>query len=268
MEYIIGSLNCCRLGTAKKHDYDTLANIVVSERFDIIALQEVFKPEALEPLRIRLPNWEMCHERPAVGSFGDYGFSFLWNTKRVKECSKEGRPNIITVRGPDMTRRPLYGRFTPSELPGGLFFEFRLINVHLCWDSERVKNDKAKRFEEFKLVTGEIYEYLSNHRYGDFMPAYTIVLGDYNLSALICQTYENSVSTHFVETKQDEKTTISANGYASDYDHFSYDVKRFAGIDVRIQRIDSVNRFMSGNFEQHMQSISDHVPIKLEFSLN
>jgi len=271
MGYIIGSLNCCRLGTARRHDYDVLADIILSEQFDIIALQEVYKPEAIEPLQRRLSNWEVCHERPAQGRFGDYGFSFLWNTKRVSECSRDGKPSIITVRGPDMTRRPLLGRFSPSELPGGLFFEMRLINVHLCWDSETVKNDIVKRIEEFKLITGEVYEYLSNRRYGDqnsaFMPAYTIVLGDYNLSAVICQSFENDSITHFIQTKQEEKTTMSAKGYANDYDHFSFDTKRFAGVDVQIQRIDSVSKFMGGDFEQHMQKISDHVPIKFEFSL-
>ena len=146
MGYTIGSLNCCGLGTARKHDYDVLADIILSERFDIIALQEVYKPEALEPLRLRLLNWEVCHERPATGSFGDYGFSFLWNTKRVKECSRDGRPNTITMRRPNMTRRPLLGRFSPCELHGGLFFEFRFINIHLCWDSEIVKNDKSGEY--------------------------------------------------------------------------------------------------------------------------
>ena len=271
MGYIIGSLNCNRLGTARKHDYDILADIILTERFDMIALQEVFKPEALEPLQRRLSNWNVCHERPAQGRFGDYGFSFLWNTKRVIECSRDGNPSMITLHGPDMTRRPLLGRFSPCALPGGLFFEIRLMNVHLCWNSETVQNDMVKRKEEFRLVTGEIYEYLSNRRYGEqktaFMPAYTIVLGDYNLSAVICQALENDSITHYVQTKQEEKTTISNKGYASDYDHFSYDVKRFSGVNVQIQRIDSVSKFMRGDFEQHMQKISDHVPIKFELSL-
>jgi len=222
-------------------------------------------------LQRRLLDWDACHERPAPGRFGDFGFSFLWNTKRVKESSRDGKPSIIDFRGPYLTRRPLLGRFSPSDLPGGLFFEIRLINVHLRPVPSQNGSDgydKSKLIEEFKLVTGEIYDYLSNHRYGNFMPAYTIVLGDYNLSAVICQAHEFDTITRYVQTKQEEKTTMSAKGYAKDLDHFSYDVKRFAGIGVKIQRVDSVNKFMRGDFEWHMEKVSNHVPIKFEFGLN
>ena len=266
--YIIGSLNCDKLGTARRHDYDVLADIILSEKFDVVALQEVFKPEAVEPLQRRLLDWNVCHERPARGQFGDFGFSFLWNTKRVQECSRDGIPSIVDFRGPDITRRPLLGRFSPSELPGGLLFEIRLINVHLRPAPNQVGSDgydKAKLIEEFKLVTGEIYDYLS--RPNGNLQAYTIVLGDYNLSAVICQSYETDTITRYVQTKQEEKTTMSVKGYANDLDHFSYDVRRFKSIGVKIERVDSVNKFMGGDFEQHMQSVSNHVPIKFEFTM-
>ena len=150
MIYTIGSLNTCRLGTARSHDLDKLADIILTEHFDIIALQEVFKPEILDPLKRRLMGWEVSHGRPAQGKFGDYGFAYLWNTKRINECSNDEEPEILTYHVREMTRKPYYGRFSPSKLPGGLFFEVRLINVHLCWDSELIKKDRVKRIKEFK----------------------------------------------------------------------------------------------------------------------
>jgi endonuclease/exonuclease/phosphatase family metal-dependent hydrolase len=270
MGYIIGSFNTCRFTGIGRHDIGVLADIILSERFDIVALQEVFRPDALNLLKRRLPGWEGCHGRPGNGPAGDFGFAFLWNTKRARECSKDSQPIIFEQYKSNirMRRNPFYGRFTPSGLLGGAFFEIRLIDVHLWWGSQSGSGDITQRNEEYRLVTNEIHNYINTRRYGDNMPAYTIILGDYNLWYFWCQ--QNDKENQNVKTKQEEKTTLSSNNtsFANDYDHFSYDENRFLGTSVIIERVNSVAKYCQNDFEKHKEKVSDHVPIKLELMLN
>jgi endonuclease/exonuclease/phosphatase family metal-dependent hydrolase len=268
--YTIGSFNTCRFTGVGRHDIAILADIILLERFDIVALQEVFRPEALNLLKRRLPGWEACHGRPGNGHACDFGFGFLWNTKRIRECSKDSRPIIFEQYKSNirMQRNPFYGRFTPSGLPGGAFFEIRLIDVHLWWGSNSGQNDIKQRNEEYKLITNEIHNSINNHRYGDNMPAYTIILGDYNIVCFWCN--QNNTPNQTVKTRQEEKTTLSTDkpSFANDYDHFSYDENRFSGTNVMIERIDSVSKYCQNDFKKHRDKVSDHVPIKLELVLN
>jgi endonuclease/exonuclease/phosphatase family metal-dependent hydrolase len=267
MSYTIGSFNTRQFSGVGTHDIGIMADIILSERFDIVALQEVKRQEALELLKKRLPGWDGRHGRPGYDSAGDLGFGYLWNTKRVRECSKDGQPIIFQQYRSNirMKRNPFYARFTPSGLPGGAFFEIRLIDVHLFY------SDPAQRVEEYKLVTGDIHNYISTHRYGDNMPAYTIILGDYNLYCAYCGIITQQTGKGAkIGTKQEEKTTISSSSdkFVNDYDHFSYDEDRFVGTTAIIERVNSVFKYCKNNFEKHKEKISDHVPIKLELVLN
>ena len=271
MGYIIGSFNTQYFTGTGKHDIGLLADIILSERFDIVALQEVSRPEALDQLKRRLPDyWEGYHGRPGNSRAGDFGLGFLWNTRRVRECSKDSQPIIFSEYKSNirMRRNPFYGRFTPDGLPGGAFFEIRLVDVHLHWGSENNPIDIYQRTEEFKLITNEIHDYINTHRYGDNMPAYTIILGDYNLYCFWCRQNEKPNQT--VITKQEELTTLSTtkDNFASDYDHFSYDDNRFMGTTARIERVNSVQKYCQNDFKKHREKVSNHVPIKLELILN
>jgi len=298
MGYIIGSWNTQHFTGREKgaHDIDMMAHIILSEGFDIIALQEVMRPEAVQLLKKRLPGWEGCHGDPRSrirDSNFNLGFAYLWNTRRVREVSKEGMPSIFTQYRTKaiLTRNPFYGRFSPNGLPGGAFFEIRLINIHL-WYGNNLVTDKAKRLEEFKAASQYIYQSLSTRRYGNFMPAYTIVLGDYNFSAVFCQSQETDTVSYYANTKQEQKTTLprikgeakdgieAKNGiseetqtknpadFVNDYDHFGYNDARFDASDVIVSRVNTVNKYMSDDFTRHRKELSDHIPIKLELILN
>ena len=270
MGYIIGAFNTHEFSGVGKHDIGVLADIILTERFDIVALQEVMSPVALDLLKRRLPGWEGCHGKPGNGRSGDFGLGFLWNTRRIRECSKDSQPVIFSQYKSNirMRRNPLYGRFTPSGLPGGAFFEIRLVDVHLHWGSEANPVDIYQRTEEFRLITNEIHDYINTHRYGDNMPAYTIILGDYNLLCFWCR--QNTKPNQAVITKQEEKTTLSSNkdDFANDYDHFSYDENRITEKNARIERVNSVQKYCQNDFKKHREKVSDHVPIKLELILN
>lgn len=86
-----------------------------------------------------------------------------------------------------------------------------------------------------------------------------------------------------IKTVQDEKTTLkrrfdnddqdadasayAGEGYANNYDHFSYDFDRFSRIQIDVKRIDAVATYCGGNFETYFKTVSDHVPIVMEMSL-
>jgi endonuclease/exonuclease/phosphatase family metal-dependent hydrolase len=225
MSYRIGSFNLQNFSGKTSKDLDVIINIIISERFDVIALQEVLNQTALTMILRRLPlywegSWAQPRSSKAENEYienGDIdeqtgiqnvrhsintakGYAFLWNTKRLKECSKTGARIFDQIKNGELVRNPYYGRFTPAGLPGGSFFEIRLINVHLCSPAE----NKEARMKEFKLLTEEIYSRIHSKRYGINMPAYTIILGDYNMPISWC----NECNGQGIITEQDCKTTL------------------------------------------------------------
>ena len=265
MSYIIGSFNVRSLRTCSPSQ---LAKIIIEEQYDILALQELKSPEALRSLlKYNLPDY---YEGSNDEQMWEYGY--IWNSKRFSECSKYGGPDIFSqYRSTNpLSRDPYYGRFTPCGLLGGAFFEIRLVNIHLHHGGNNSSDNLIKRIEEFKTVTSDIYDSISKKCYGNHMPAYTIVLGDYNLSCVICEQQRETSITYLVETEQTDKTTLSStkDELVNDYDHISYSKKRFEGTEITIQRVDSVRKYANSDFDLHRKEISDHVPIKLELILN
>lgn len=265
MSYIIGSFNAHSLRTCSPSQ---LAKIILEEQYDILAIQELKSPDALRSLlKHNLPNY---YEGSNDEQMWEYGY--IWNSKRFMECSKDGKPVVFNQyrSANPLARNPYYGRFTPCGLIGGAFFEIRLVNIHLHHGGNDSTNNLLRRIQEFKTVTGNIYDSISKKRYGNNMPAYTIILGDYNLCCVICEQQRETSITYLAETEQADKTTLSStkDELVNDYDHISYSKQRFEGTEITIQRVDTVSKYANGSFEQHRKEISDHVPIKLKLMLN
>lgn len=278
--YKIGSFNTHNFSGKTDRDVNKMANIIKNENFDIVALQEILDEVALESLLKRLPHWVGKQISPA--SFvkdavddkerknAGKGFAFLWNSNRMRECSKEGEPMLAdhNFSKGALARTPLYGRFSPSGLQGGAFIEIRLINIHIVWGKGNSLTDKEIRLMEFNYIVEKLYTYYSKHRYGNNMPGYTIIIGDYNLTK--SWLFEKNLKIENIEmvTHQEEKTTISDERYANDYDHFSYDENLFSGVMMTNKKIDSVLNYYNGSFSKHKEVLSDHVPIKIELDIN
>ena len=56
--------------------------------------------------------------------------------------------------------------------------------------------------------------------------------------------------------------------YSKNFDHFTYDEKRFSGIEHQINRVDAVRNYYGGDVERYRQEISDHVPIVIDIEVN
>lgn len=265
MELRIGSFNVRNMGYATKKDYDKLAEIIQSEKMDIVSLQEILGDDKGLKMNLMylLPGWEVFFGRAGSSKYHDKreeGYAFIWNAKKLtfsKRLSLTGReefePRIVGTSGDglhakgasDMIRPPLYGRFKPVN--GGIlggFFEIRLVNVHLYYGSNDL-DDIKKRHKEFEILVNSVFPAVSKQRFGDYRPSYTIIMGDYNLNLykyrgeaekrINKNTYIPVLPQGDQEiiTVQDGLTTLKnpkdsneeSRGYSQNFDHFSYSVK-------------------------------------------
>lgn len=164
------------------------------------------------------PKWIGRWERPTVRQYARdpsiqealsdmaaEGFAFIWNKDVVDLIETELDDGEIRVFEPriykqykidrtkgqtDIVRNPYYARFIPvGNTPK---YEIRLIDVHIMFGKGKIHqylpsnsdnlSDALMRQNEFNVLTQEIYKRIADKRYGNNLPAYTIMLGDYNLN--------------------------------------------------------------------------------------
>lgn len=315
MEYKIGSFNVKNLNysTEKvdertvKRSFETIANIIKKEEFAVVALQEVLSLGAAEKIKNLLNllggKWEEKWEQPPQKQAGDNadprgeGYAYLWDTTKLDlvPVEKDNETRLFMPRiwhmyqknGQKLIREPYYARFAPVGKTGGCFCEIRLINTHIVYGNKNTDGIEMRE-EEFLKVVKNVYQNIANKRYGDNMPAYVIVLGDYNLSLEQLNALEEKKDTIIqvgnspnkrkeeeVVTRQGEKTTVSHkkqdNGtyksdFVSNYDHFSF-IKRYEDImNITIERINPQK--YCKDLVEYWETVSDHVPIRMTIDLN
>ena len=279
MSYRIGSFNMMNLSYTSNREDDEIAKMIKSEKFDIVVMQEVLSEgKHINFIISRLKDWQyqFVDAKSTVDSRGE-GYAFLWNNKRVNPVASNDNFTALNTRG-NLLRHPGYARFTTKNTISGSFCVIRIISTHLC--------DKtvAERKEEFKVISTEVYPRIADKRYGDNMPAYTFLLGDYNLNIKnvsnnspyleeLVEIPDNRLPRKII-TVQEDKTSLKqekdklGNVFANNFDHFSYDEDRFVGIDLNYHHIDMVNdkKYYGGDLEKYREEISDHIPIKMDIS--
>lgn len=313
MSYTIGSFNVLKMSNQKNKeidkDYKTLSKIITKEGFDVVALQEVFSPEPLKRLISELgKGWAFTWESPKPFSTNSAeGYAYLWKKSRLKLVDASDNPRIYNqyriqgsrLSGSDkkligrqgLIRPPYVARFTPSGLLGGSNFEIRLINTHIIFGKpsnaemymkDPCIGDVAIRRQELQTLSECIYRMVSTKRYGNNLPAYTILLGDYNLC--LCGTdakIEPLIridDARQLRTVQMEKTSLKEipkdidsksmpDYYAHNYDHFSYETKLDEMLSIQVSRIDALSKYCNNDLKTYRQKISDHVPIKMVLNL-
>ena len=294
MSYKIGSFNLQNLTvsskSAREKNFKEIATIIRYERFDIVALQEVLMDEAVEKLVRALgkERWDYCFapSKTCIGRSESY--AYIWNKTRIKPIEDDKYPMIYkrytshNQYGKEgMVRPPCVARFEPINGP---FVEFRLINTHIAFGkpvnyAEEITTT-ALRKKEYDILTQDVYRLVSMQRYGDNRPAYTILMGDYNLclsssGPKIQDTVEVYMAKNlFLTTVQNKKTTLKKSGtaevdgvYSQDYDHFTFDKCYQEKMKIKEDRVDAIGRFYSNDVEAYRTKISDHVPIKLLIDL-
>ena len=206
MAYKIGSFNMFKFSFQSdseiRKDFTVLSRIIRDNKFDIIALQEVFSPNALGRLLDYLGRfeWDGVWDSPtSFSSIAAEGYGFIWNKRRMRLAvttlpdgtEKTFRPHIYNQYRVDrrlgqsqLIRNPYYARFEPLD---GSFCEIRLINTHIMFSKGNSAYNLldlgaiVMRKREFDVLTQALYNTIADKRYGNNRPAYTIILGDYNL---------------------------------------------------------------------------------------
>lgn len=295
MIFKIGSFNCLNFGGQSNKNLDAFYNIITKENLDIIALQEIKNKYAFKQFIKHLPNkWKgVCEE-----SVGDY--AYIWNSEKFclakSEILSSSNPSEYQPRiykqykidkstgQTELRREPYFARFYPIG-GGAPFIEIRIINCHIRFSNG---NDNmlnlgaiAMRQNEFDVLTKAIYAKEADKRYGTNRPAYTILLGDYNLNLkssmrapYLEEIFEVSDNGNIkrIRTAQSDLTTIKKQTddeekFANNYDHFTYDELRFQDTTISCSRINAVEKYYKGEYEKYQKEVSDHVPIIMKLNL-
>ena len=287
-----------------------IAEMIRHEGMDLVALMEVTDEDALTPVLTCLgPGWEKSWHlsRPKRGvSSADLdvvgeGYAFIWNKRRLARIQstllngqkKDFEPviydryNVHAQKGlKELVRDPLYGRFTPSGLGGGNF-ELRVICDHIrfnVFDNQKDRLMWGRRQNEFDVLTKVMYPRIEDMNYGSSMPAYTVLMGDFNLNLRRFWTGKPFIDTpqdgliigdKRILTVQDQLTTLkkpkdknpqeSTVGYQNNFDHFCYNANRLASMRPAYRRVDvmgtSYYTAYYGDYDRYREEISDHIPI-------
>ena len=243
MEIKIGSFNMKNWGYTSRKDFQKIAEIIIGEEFDIVALQEILSEgkgvqRMLDTaVKRELYDWEVRFGFPSESSDSEKnsemvmrdkrgeGYAFLWNKKHFKIAEykkigqiREFKPRIINSLQNDVNvdcsifaRTPYYIRLQPVF---GGFFELRLINIHIYFGSNSF-NDILKRKIEYRILTRHIYPDIATQIYGNHRTPYTIAMGDYNLNLMSALSSPSNPSASIDEvleevmTVQAKLTTLS-----------------------------------------------------------
>lgn len=317
MKYRIGSFNMKKFGAYPKRDFEKIARIIRDEEMDVVAFQEIFSEGKgvrfllEQAVKFELYNWDFRWAQPResldtsklaemiVNDRKGEGYAYIWNKQKfnLAEFSAMGQarifePRIINSVSNDVpinctffARTPYFIRLQPCF---GGFFELRLINIHIFYGNNS-PSEVSKRHIEYETLVQDVYPNISQKRYGDFRPAYTIAMGDYNLNIFrphIQTQAKNFLTEVFnytdgrqscqIITIQDQLTTLKgtprsdgehADGYANNYDHFTYspELSHFSGVTCRA--VNAVEKYCGGDFDYYRENISDHVPIVMEIEI-
>lgn len=245
MGYKLGSFNMYKFQAYRsddkiKKDLDTIANIISTENFDIVAMQEIFDVTPMNMILNRLgKRWKGAWDKPNSRSAqASEGYAFIWNTDRValaESVTTSGKriyqPRIYKQyrvekkQGQrELVRDPFYARFKPKNEN----YEIRIINTHIMFsngnsdeeDDDRIAqlSDVAMRRNEFEILVKNILAKENTWRYGNNLTAYTILMGDYNLNLNREWTsgpylqelveIDDGRYTYKIRTVQDQLTTV------------------------------------------------------------
>lgn len=317
MIYRIGSFNCRQMGkaSAMKKDLTLIARMINEEGFDVVALQEIHGKEALKPLLDTLNHESLRGARwagEADVEVSDYGF--VWNEKRLRKAEtivdgvrRVYEPTIYKQYRLDraqgqkaLRRNPYYARFESLRAP---YVELRLINTHIRFSNDRDEGEGAilsavdRRLNEFDVLARALFPRIEDKRYGNNKPAYTILLGDYNLNLLRWYTNSPYVPTdeedmvYIIDgrgekrllTVQDKLSTLKKleedpegrerekvpqtkaateeENFSNNFDHGTYNLLRMrdGGVRVGASRVD-ISPYIK-SYSDYRQTVSDHVPI-------
>lgn len=159
-------------------------------------------------------------------------------------------------------------------------------------------SSELDRIAEFNVLIKQVLPRICDHNelpiLNEMMPAYTFLLGDYNLrldkgerAEIRIESITPTIYTkrkRYFKTVQEEKTslktvkTIDKNSdlcdcYRSNYDHFTYEFDLIRKLKLHEERIEALGRYFGKEksvqemLRLYREKVSDHVPIKMTVDL-
>lgn len=219
------------------------------------------------------------------------------------------RPRMIKVNKRDMQRQPYFARFTPHGKAGGSNFEIRLLCVHTYFGDDNLADRKIRQNELNVLLTDIYPQMADMNfqnalpRYTILLGDYNAeLITEENIKAvaernayrryigmkvpaametdrtgsvysekyrILVKTTQDQLTTLKMKNQDSEDESLAERGYASNYDHFSYDEQAIGHvINSKPRRIDAVRVYCNDNYEEYFKKISDHIPIVMELRIN
>ncbi len=257
---ILSSFNSLHLGWDGKN-YQKTAEFL--SLFDIIALQEVMKKDAIIKLvneldKLSKENWSYHLSPYAVGNGEKYNeyYGFIFKDKKFKFVKSLG---FYPEKNNEFIREPYAAQFKSNK------FDFIIVNQHLIFGDE--KSDRQKEAKE--LI--KVYDYFQNL---DTKENDVFLVGDFNLPAY--DTSFKDLFKHkdkiFYSIDPNNKTTIGKSDLANSYDNIFYSfnyTKEYTGRNgVYNYTDDYIKEYGTNRFSILRKDISDHLPVYIELENN
>lgn len=243
-EVRLASWNIQHFGWGEKKDYEAVAAVV--ERFDLVAIIELMRPEALEELKRRLVQrsgeaWgSMASDALGRSSYREH-YGFIWRESAVSYVDGA----VVFIDGDDtFAREPFSARFHDRE--NDQVFAFAAIHI-LYGASVRDRVPELKALVEYWDWLAEIYPDTPRILAGDF----NIVPQHSALAALRAKA--RPLIT------QGATTLSSRDGrYANLYDNLWVEQEGFL---ISGSGIGRFPEWLGLTHEQARAKVSDHAPV-------
>lgn len=222
-------------------DLRTIADIIRSSSFDLVAIQEVKRDgEMVDRLLNALgPPWRSTALSPMTGN--SERFAFIFNADHVESLDS---PAFLDI--PDVTvfdRRPFVGRFRSGT------FDFTVLSVHLSYA------DRDRRQREARLLASCASSFASTHDEKDL-----VILGDFN--------EQGQGNLHFIEAAgfvslNHDSTNL---GSSAVYDTLLIDPRQTREWSGQAGVVHFDEAIFANDDRRAVQAVSDHRPVWADFA--
>ena len=243
----VATWNLRQFSERESIDFDSIADVIRDNEFDLVAIQEVRGDGgAVDLLASALNGFASRRWRVVMSErTGNYErFAFLYDSDTVEHLGDSG---FLPARL-DLDRRPFAGQFKSGN------FDFTLVTIHLRYDD--VDRRRREATDLAAAATGSVIPAGSGERD-------VIILGDFNTTRRVGGTLTPFESRGWLALN-DEPTNLGDSEILDNLVIQPDATREWSGIS-------GVVRFDDGRFdsdEAAARSVSDHRPVWADFVVN